>query len=149
MGINCDRSIDVTHWTGTQQQTRVAYDNSTWPAMNTGYINSTKETSSIHRMTDRQILEGWRPVNHERPSGLNKMHSYHKKKIWFQTEYNIPPKRIGEICGQWSWKLNEPGRQTKPDGRERPAMTCKRTQTVASTWKCTRMIGQGVQYSEK
>ena len=36
-GSNLTRSIDVTHCTGTQQQkTWVAYDNSTWHAINTG-----------------------------------------------------------------------------------------------------------------
>ena len=47
MGSNCARTLDVTHWTGTQlaTETRVAYDTFTWHAINTGYINSTKETS--------------------------------------------------------------------------------------------------------
>ena len=49
MGSNCDPTIDVTHdneCRPTTTETRVAYDNSTWHAMNTTYINSTKETSS-------------------------------------------------------------------------------------------------------
>ena len=49
MGSNCGRTIDVTHDIEprpTTTETRVAYDNSTWHAMNTRCINSTKETSS-------------------------------------------------------------------------------------------------------
>ena len=48
MGSNCARTIDVAHDTErrpTTTETRVAYDNSTWHAMNTTCINSTKETS--------------------------------------------------------------------------------------------------------
>ena len=47
MGSNCARTIDVTHdieRRPTTTETRVAHDNSTWHAMNTTYINSTKET---------------------------------------------------------------------------------------------------------
>ena len=46
-GSKCARTIDVmSHWTGTYTttETRVAYDTSTWHAIDTGYINSTKET---------------------------------------------------------------------------------------------------------
>ena len=49
MGSNCARAIDVTHdieRRPTTTETRVAYDNATWHAMNTTYINPTKETSS-------------------------------------------------------------------------------------------------------
>ena len=52
MGSNCARTFDVTPWTGTQQQRPEsrAIDNATWHAMNTGYINSTKETSSSYTL---------------------------------------------------------------------------------------------------
>ena len=46
---NCARTIDATHGNErrpTTTETRVACDKSTWHAMNTRYINSTKETSS-------------------------------------------------------------------------------------------------------
>ena len=49
MGSNCAPTIDVSHNNErkpTTTETRVTYDNSTWHAMNTTYINSTKETSS-------------------------------------------------------------------------------------------------------
>ena len=51
MGSNCARTIDVTHdieRNPTTTETRVAYDNSSWHAINTTYINSTKETSSAN-----------------------------------------------------------------------------------------------------
>ena len=48
LGSNCARTIDVINVIERRPTTeiRVAYDNSTWHAMNTTYINSTKETSS-------------------------------------------------------------------------------------------------------
>ena len=45
MGSNCART-DITHRT-TTTETHLTYDNTTWHAINTGYINSTKETASV------------------------------------------------------------------------------------------------------
>ena len=39
----------------TTTETRVAYDNSTWHAINTGYINSTKETSQTNKQTKHPL----------------------------------------------------------------------------------------------
>ena len=71
MGSNCARTLDVTHdieRRPTTTEIRVAYDNSTWHAMNTTYIISTKETSLLgnywnHRHKKTFVL--WLPQTWE------------------------------------------------------------------------------------
>ena len=95
MGSNCTRTTDITHDIAhrpTTTETRVAYDNSTWHAMNTTYINSTKETSSPQGSSALTIFKA--PFNCWRSNRYSPLHAvmHHENR----TKYARRPRAVLE-----------------------------------------------------